>query len=1030
VIKAFTLRALLRLRENHPSAGLRTVVDDISAQFFGRGPSIRPRVVAFMNDVITLFEQELHLKVNRMKSAVVVDHGPVHDEIATALAGTGVQVCETARLLGAGLATKRKDGRQVARARFAGCSRRRTRFRRLLKAGARTWRLTTTGTNKARLWGAGAHGVTDGDLRRMRRAAAAEVSDAAKGGSVTMKLMMASESGTADPAYEANYAPLRCWAEAWHEAGARDSKAKPGRSGLQASFQKAVHRQHRATQPWRRVRGPAGAVVATLKRLEWRPTSPSLWTTDTGLVVNLDEVSPKVVKRLACEATWRWLCREAAREVGDESLAAGIWTKPVFAAMRGMPRPAASYTRRVAQGTVWTQARLWRAKRAESPVCPKGCGTPGTIVHRHAECYGEVELARQSHLTEGNRRAARLPQGCNFWNTLLLPDPLAGLEPPSANGELHWVGPCSADRVLEGTVYTDGSTFEPRSRQLARSGCALAQVDDFGTLLKGAWWALAAPTQTTPEAELVAMTEAVRNAGIRLDVIFDCLGLQTGLEKGRAWCESPKNMYACRWRAAWDLLDDRSWAIWSSGDRPDVEITFRWTPAHMARKAVDDGRISLRDWAGNREADLLAKWAAASHRFDQELADGLLNLEEEVRDVARWVGCIPGLVSHQGQWHDVHTCPPPPKTGPTTRKLGPRSPAEGGHDWFYRESARKWECRGCAARTPAPARRRRQRCSGGPTEPDDPSWVRVVGGIAAFAGPGHNLVHHGRLVWCTTCAHYTSQPARIRGLSDQCARGCPQARRTSRDRLRRGEFPVRAPGAAPEMLEGTPRRLGDIGSWHAVRSRAARSALDERPEDDGADSPHRLRALKVAEGFGDSADLRRGLLRTLGQIVVDDPEKYATPREHKRSHELADPEVPGADGRKKSAKTIYIGSAASMGREAVDLRGAVLTDGWPVDPELRGEYMIATDDGRARADAPGTKSPRRPDDDTESESPPYGPPVRPAAKRRRRQLVARPASRERGEVREWAAASAPVPPEWTTSKRRRVTWGPAEFYLI
>ena len=111
-----------------------------------------------MNDFILLFEGELGLPVNRGKSAVVTDHGPVYDELAKALAGTGVPVRETMRLLGAGLATRRREGRQVSRARFAACSRRRTRFRRLIKAGASTWMLTATGTNKSRLWGAGALG--------------------------------------------------------------------------------------------------------------------------------------------------------------------------------------------------------------------------------------------------------------------------------------------------------------------------------------------------------------------------------------------------------------------------------------------------------------------------------------------------------------------------------------------------------------------------------------------------------------------------------------------------------------------------------------------------------------------------------------------------------------------------------------------------------------------------------------------------------------------------------------------------------
>ena len=101
---------------------------------------------------------------------------------------------------------------------------------------------------------------------------------------------------------------------------------------------------------------------------------------------------------------------------------------------------------------------------------------------------------------------------------------------------LNWVGPKSAERFLSGTVYTDGSTYDPRLLPLSRSGCGFAQVDDQGALTKGAWWPLAAPVQTTPEAELVAATEAVRNAEAHMDIIFDCLAIEKGLIAGKGAC--------------------------------------------------------------------------------------------------------------------------------------------------------------------------------------------------------------------------------------------------------------------------------------------------------------------------------------------------------------------------------------------------------------------------------------------------------------------------------------------------------------
>ena len=110
-----------------------------------------------------------------------------------------------------------------------------------------------------------------------------------------------------------------------------------------------------------------------MRRLEWKPEGPSLWSTDRGEVVNLDEVSPRYVKKLVDDATERYLAREWAREVGDPTLAAGVWLKPVLDAMAKAPPSGSAYLRRVASQVEWTQSRLHTAKRVDAPECPKGC---------------------------------------------------------------------------------------------------------------------------------------------------------------------------------------------------------------------------------------------------------------------------------------------------------------------------------------------------------------------------------------------------------------------------------------------------------------------------------------------------------------------------------------------------------------------------------------------------------------------------------------------------------------------------------
>jgi len=530
-----------------------------------------------------------------------------------------------------------------------------------------------------------------------------------------------------------------------------------------------------------------------------------------------------------------------------------------------------------------------------------------------------------------------------------------------------------------------------------------------GNFVCGAHWALAAPTQSTPEAELVALTEGVRNAGLRADFVFDCLGLMKGLKAGKRWCTSTKNKFACRWRALWHLLDDRSWAPWTEGPRPDVELTFRWMPAHTAKRAVDEGLITLEDWNGNREADRLAKAGANEHRVPDEICDGIRNLEEATAQVLNWVAAIPTHMKHYNQWHDVHTCPPPPKVPKTDRpKLGPRKPAEGGHEWKYVHDDHRWRCEGCAARTTTPTARQRQRCTGAPIAEGEPGWIRVIGVTAEYAGPGHNLVRHGRLVWCSRCAHYSTQPERIRELAAQCRRYCPPSHSTIKSRILKGEFPVRGRGKPIELLEGKPRRLGDVGKWRAPASRAKPpGAKDNSPEP--SESPHWLRAKRVADEIGGGNCAVKAMLREIGIILEANPERANVRRKKRTAREAGN----ASSGNAKKVRPIYYGGAAAEGREPVCIYGGVLADGKPIDPELRGIAVR-----RAGQLLPGGKPKKAKtaiqlDDDESSVE----------------VMAVVDAAESRADGGADGARDAPQEDD-ARRVRRRVTWGPDEVFLI
>ena len=107
------------------------------------------------------------------------------------------------------------------------------------------------------------------------------------------------------------------------------------------------------------------------------------------------------------------------------------------------------------------------------------------------------------------------------------------------------------------------------------------------------------------------------------------------------------------------LLDDVSWAVWREGDRPGVQVTFRWTRAHQRKKDVAEGRVTFKDCKGNDAADVFAKRGAASHRQPRQRAAGVKHLADGLKRVYAWVATLPPIATDRGAWNDVRTCHPP-----------------------------------------------------------------------------------------------------------------------------------------------------------------------------------------------------------------------------------------------------------------------------------------------------------------------------------------------------------------------------------
>ena len=57
-----------------------------------------------------------------------------------------------------------------------------------------------------------------------------------------------------------------------------------------------------ATRPWDKVRGPAGALILTLRRIGWELTSASMIKDDQGISIDMLRTAPHELRVLAARA--------------------------------------------------------------------------------------------------------------------------------------------------------------------------------------------------------------------------------------------------------------------------------------------------------------------------------------------------------------------------------------------------------------------------------------------------------------------------------------------------------------------------------------------------------------------------------------------------------------------------------------------------------------------------------------------------------------------------------------------------------
>ena len=139
-----------------------------------------------------------------------------------------------------------------------------------------------------------------------------------------------------DPSFAAHRGAILAWAKA-----AWSSNCPKVRLQLAQAMTAAKAKQDKAVSPWATVHGPAGATLASLRRLGWTVDTATNWTTDEGLEVEITEgIGPRTLKKLIDESVVRWQLKQLAKHEELAPLCQNggiavstrppIWTRPLL----------------------------------------------------------------------------------------------------------------------------------------------------------------------------------------------------------------------------------------------------------------------------------------------------------------------------------------------------------------------------------------------------------------------------------------------------------------------------------------------------------------------------------------------------------------------------------------------------------------------------------------------------------------------------------------------------------------------------
>ena len=186
-------------------------IDDITITAEGSEAVVLASLAAALKDLVNVVEQELHCTVEWSKAAVVASSDTLRKRLQMAC-GISEESAKTVPNLGVDFTfgkMRRQLGRTTTRyQRMASAKRRKGRLHvlRKVRGPKRATLVGTSGVLSASTYGSAINGVSDSELRSLRRIAASAMTPSARGRSLSALLLL-----HGDPCWSAAVAPLTQW---------------------------------------------------------------------------------------------------------------------------------------------------------------------------------------------------------------------------------------------------------------------------------------------------------------------------------------------------------------------------------------------------------------------------------------------------------------------------------------------------------------------------------------------------------------------------------------------------------------------------------------------------------------------------------------------------------------------------------------------------------------------------------------------------------------------------------------------------